>query len=75
MLDVTDNRNPDIIIVEEGNAEAQDAIRKSAPRYGHQGVLLSIVIDPLRLGKKMEEIEGYPQFERLPRPLGPRYLS
>jgi hypothetical protein len=75
MLDVTDDRNPDIVIVEEGNAEARDAIGKSAPRYGHQGVLLSIVMDPLRLGKKMEEIEGYPQFERLPRPLGPRYLS
>jgi CheY-like chemotaxis protein len=75
MLDITDDRNPDIIIVEEGNAEARDAIEKSAPRYGHQGVLLSIVMDPPRLGKKMEEIEGYPQCERLPRPLGPRYLS
>jgi CheY-like chemotaxis protein len=75
MLDITDDRNPDIIVVEEGNAEARDAIEKSAPRYGHQGVLLSIVMDPPRLGKKMEEIEGYPQCERLPRPLGPRYLS
>jgi len=75
MLDITDDRNPDIIIVEEGNAEAQDAIEGLAPRYGHQGVLLSIVMDPLRLGKKMEEIEGYSQCERLPRPLGPHYLS
>jgi hypothetical protein len=75
MLDVTDNRNPDIVIVKEGNAKARDAIRKSAPRYGHQGVLLSIVMDPLRLSKKIEEIKGYPQFKRLPRPLGPHYLS
>jgi hypothetical protein len=75
MLDVTDNRNPDIVIVKEGNTKTQDAIRKSAPRYGHQGVLLSIVIDPLRLSKKIEEIKGYPQFKRLPRPLSPRYLS
>jgi hypothetical protein len=35
MLDITDDRNPDIIIVEEGNAEARDAIEKSAPRYGY----------------------------------------
>ncbi|KAL5371379.1 hypothetical protein DPSP01_014307 [Paraphaeosphaeria sporulosa] len=75
MMDITDDRNPDIIIIEEGNTEARGAIEKSAHRYGHQGVLLSIVMDPPRLGKKMEEIEGYPQCERLPRPLGPRYLS
>ncbi|KAL5399167.1 hypothetical protein PMIN03_012704 [Paraphaeosphaeria minitans] len=75
MLDITDDRNPAVIIIEEGNTEAQEAIEKSAPRYGHQGVLLSIVMDPPRLGKKMEEIEGYPQCERLPRPLGPCYLS
>jgi CheY-like chemotaxis protein len=75
MLDITDDRNPDIIIMEEGNSEAREAIEKSASRYGHQGVLLSIVMDPSRLGKEMEEIKGYPQCERLPRPLGPRYLS
>jgi hypothetical protein len=75
MLDITDDRNPDIIIMEEGNSEAREAIEKSASRYGHQGVLLSIVMDPSRLGKEMEEIKGYPQYERLPRPLGPRYLS
>jgi hypothetical protein len=60
MLDVIDDCNPDIIIVKEGNTEARDAIGKSAPRYGYQGVLLSIIMDLLRLGKKMEEIEGYP---------------
>ncbi|KAL5373440.1 hypothetical protein PMIN02_012435 [Paraphaeosphaeria minitans] len=75
MLDITDDRNPDVIIIEEGNTEAREAIEKSASRYGHQGVLLSIVMEPPRLGKKMEEIEGYPQCELLPRPLGPHYLS
>ncbi|KAH7064201.1 hypothetical protein BKA63DRAFT_497034 [Paraphoma chrysanthemicola] len=75
LLDVGDDRNPDIIIIEEGHPEAKAAAEKEAPRYGDQGVLLSIVMDPARLGKKMEEIEGYPQYERLPRPLGPRYLS
>jgi hypothetical protein len=75
MLDITDDRDPDIVIIEEGNAEARDAILDSAPRYGHQGVLLSVVMDPLRLGEHMEDIEGYPHCERLPRPLGPRYLS
>ncbi|KAH7072589.1 hypothetical protein FB567DRAFT_612160 [Paraphoma chrysanthemicola] len=75
VMDIEDDRDPDIIIIEEGNADAKAAIEKEAPRYGHQSVLLSIVMDPARLGKRMKEIEGYPQCERLLRPLGPRYLS
>jgi hypothetical protein len=35
MLDVIDDRTLDIIIVEEGNAEARDAVGKSASYYGY----------------------------------------
>ena len=71
LLEPTKDARPDIILVDEGNEEVLEAVKETAPGYGKHGVLLSIVMVPSRLGKRMDTIDGYVKWERVPRPLGP----
>ncbi|KAJ4990847.1 sensor histidine kinase response [Stagonosporopsis vannaccii] len=71
----TKDAKPDIVLVDEGNEEVLKAVKETAPIYGKQGVLLSIVMVPSRLGKKMAMIDGYIKWERVPRPLGPNNVA
>lgn len=75
LLEPTKDAKPDIILVDEGNEEVLDAVKETAPAYGKHGVLLSIVMVPSRLGKRMETIDGYIKWERVPRPLGPHNVA
>jgi hypothetical protein len=52
-----------------------DAVNGTAKEYGERGVLLSIVMVPSRIGKKMHTIDGYIKWERIPRPLGPSNVA
>ena len=75
LLEPTKDARPDIILVDEGNEEVLEAVKETAPGYGKHGVLLSIVMVPSRLGKRMDTIDGYIKWERVPRPLGPNNVA
>lgn len=75
LLEPTKDAKPDIILVDEGNEDVLEAVKDSAHEYGQQGVLLSIVMAPNRLGKRMDTIDGYIKWERVPRPLGPKNVA
>jgi CheY-like chemotaxis protein len=75
LLDPTNDARPDIVLVDEGNEEVLEAVQETAHAYGKHGVLLSIVMKPNRLGKRMELTEGYIKWERVPRPLGPNNVA
>lgn len=66
---------PDIILVDEGNPDIDGAVRETAQGYGKRGVLLSIVMDPSKVGKKMHMMDGYIKWVRVPRPLGPNNVA
>ena len=71
LLDPTHDAKPDIVLIDEGNMEVLEAVRDTAPAYGLRAVLLSIVMVPSHMGKKMHMIRGYNKWKRIPRPLGP----
>lgn len=75
LLEPTSDARPDIVLVDEGNEEVLDAVKETAKGYGKRGVLLSIVMVPSKLGKKMDTIDGYTKWERVPRPLGPNNVA
>ncbi|XPS70017.1 hypothetical protein M3J09_002263 [Ascochyta lentis] len=75
LLEPTDDARPDIVMVDEGNEDVAQAVKKTAHAYGKHGVLLSIVMVPSRLGKAMDAIDGYIKWERVPRPLGPNNVA
>ncbi|KAJ4406843.1 hypothetical protein N0V91_004273 [Didymella pomorum] len=75
LLEPTKDARPDIILVDEGNEDVLKAVKETAQEYGKQGVLLSIVMVPSRLGKHMNTIDGYIKWERIPRPLGPKNVA
>ena len=75
LLEPTKDARPDSILVDEGNEEVLEAVKETAPGYGKHGVLLSIVMVPSRLGKRMDTIDGYIKWERVPRPLGPNNVA
>jgi hypothetical protein len=75
LLEPTKDAKPDIILVDEGNEDVLEAVKETAHGYGKQGVLLSIVMVPSRLGKRMDTIDGYIKWERVPRPLGPNNVA
>lgn len=75
LLEPTSNAKPDIILFDEGNSEVLEAVKETAPVYGKHGVLLSIVMVPSRLGTRMDAIDGYIKWERVPRPLGPNNVA
>ena len=75
LLEPTKDARPDIVLVDEGNEETLEAVRGTAQAYGKHGVLLSIVMVPSRLGKRMDTIDGYIKWERVPRPLGPNNVA
>ncbi|KAF2627452.1 hypothetical protein BU25DRAFT_458778 [Macroventuria anomochaeta] len=75
LLEPIKDARPDIILVDEGNEEMIEAVKETAPAYGKHGVLLSIVMVPSRLGKRMDTIDGYIKWERVPRPLGPNNVA
>jgi CheY-like chemotaxis protein len=75
LLDSTDYAKPDVVLVEEGNDEAARDVERTAQRYGRCGVLLSIAMIADALAKPMRPIKGYREWERIPRPIGPRNLG
>jgi CheY-like chemotaxis protein len=75
LLEPTQDARPDIVMVDEGNEEILEAVSGTAHAYGKHGVLLSIVMSPTRLGKRMNVIDGYIKWERVPRPLGPNKVA
>ncbi|KAJ4354808.1 hypothetical protein N0V95_003493 [Ascochyta clinopodiicola] len=75
LLDHTDNAKPDIVLVDEGNEEVLDEIKRTAHVYGLQAVLLSAVLVISKMGKRMDTIRGYKKWERIPRPIGPRNVG
>ncbi|KAF2997074.1 hypothetical protein E8E13_002486 [Curvularia kusanoi] len=75
LLEPTLDARPDIVLVDEGNGDILDAVKRTSKVYGRRGVLLSIVMVPSRLGKKMDTIDGYIKWERVPRPLGPTNVA
>ncbi|KAJ4339160.1 hypothetical protein N0V95_007845 [Ascochyta clinopodiicola] len=75
LLEPLDHARPDVVMVDEGNEEVIQAVKKTAHTYGKHGVLLSIVMVPSRLGMRMDPIDGYIKWERVPRPLGPNNVA
>jgi CheY-like chemotaxis protein len=75
LLEPTKDARPDIVLVDEGNEDIMDAVNGTAKEYGERGVLLSIVMVPSKIGKKMHTIDGYIKWERIPRPLGPSNVA
>ncbi|KAK7177459.1 sensor histidine kinase response regulator (hsp90-like protein) [Paraphaeosphaeria sporulosa] len=75
LLEPTREARPDIIMVDEGNEKVLEAVKETAQAYGKHGVLLSIVMVPSRLGKRMNTIDGYIKWERVPRPVGPKNVA
>lgn len=75
LLEPTADAKPDVILVDEGNEEVLEAVKETAHAYGKHGVLLSIVMVPSKLGKRMVTIDGYIKWERVPRPLGPNNVA
>ncbi|UPX10861.1 uncharacterized protein EKO05_0001498 [Ascochyta rabiei] len=75
LLDHSENAKPDIVLVDEGNEEVLDEIKRTAHVYGLQAVLLSAVLVISRMGKRMDTIRGYKKWERIPRPIGPRNVG
>jgi CheY-like chemotaxis protein len=71
LLDPTLDAKPDIVILDEGNPDVLDSVKFTAPAYGLRAVLLSIVMVPSYMGKKMDNIREYKKWKRIPRPLGP----
>lgn len=71
LLDNTGEVKPDIVLVDEGNEEALEEVKKTASVYGQQAVLLSAVLVISKMGKRMDVIRGYKKWERIPRPIGP----
>jgi signal transduction histidine kinase len=71
LLDPTQDARPDIVILDEGNPDVLDSVKFTAPAYSLRAVLLSIVMVPRYMGKKMDNIRGYKKWKRIPRPLGP----
>lgn len=71
MLDNTGEVKPDIVLVDEGNEEALEEVKKTASVYGQQAVLLSAVLVISKMGKRMDVVRGYKKWERIPRPIGP----
>ncbi|KAJ4399991.1 hypothetical protein N0V91_009064 [Didymella pomorum] len=71
LLENTGDVKPDIVLVDEGNEEALDEVKKTAKAYGLQAVLLSAVLVISKMGKRMDTIRGYKKWERIPRPIGP----
>jgi CheY-like chemotaxis protein len=71
LLDPTHDAKPDLVLLDEGNMEVMEAVRNTAYAYGLRAVLLSIVMVPSYMGKKMNTIRGYKKWKRIPRPLGP----
>lgn len=71
LLENTDNAKPDIVLVDEGNEEALEEVKKTANAYGLQAVLLSAVLVISKMGKRMDTVRGYKKWERIPRPIGP----
>ncbi|KAH7382747.1 hypothetical protein DE146DRAFT_760575 [Phaeosphaeria sp. MPI-PUGE-AT-0046c] len=75
LLEPTIDARPDIVLVEEGIEEVLQAVRETSRGYGKNGVLLSIVTVPSMMGQRMETLDGYPKWERVPRPLGPKSVA
>ncbi|KZM26457.1 phosphorelay sensor kinase [Ascochyta rabiei] len=75
LLEPTNHARPDVVMVDEGNEEVEQAVKKTAHAYGKHGVLLSIVMVPSRMGMRMDPIDGYIKWERVPRPLGPNNVA
>ncbi|KAF3040549.1 hypothetical protein E8E12_009139 [Didymella heteroderae] len=71
LLENTDEAKPDIVLVDEGDIEALEEVKKTADAYGLQAVLLSAVLVISQMGKRMDTIRGYKKWERIPRPIGP----
>ena len=71
LLDATDDANPDIILVDEGNEKTLEEVKRTAQKYGKKGVLLSAVLVISKMAKRMDTVEGYRKWERIPRPIGP----
>lgn len=71
LLENTDDAKPDIVLVDEGNEEALEEVKKTADAYGLEAVLLSAVLVISKMGKRMDTIRGYKKWERIPRPIGP----
>ncbi|KAF2868757.1 hypothetical protein BDV95DRAFT_122460 [Massariosphaeria phaeospora] len=71
ILEATDDANPDVVLVDEGNEKVLEAVRKTAHSYGRHGVLLSITRAAGQLGTPMRLISGYKKWKRVPRPMGP----
>jgi CheY-like chemotaxis protein len=75
LLEPTKDATPDVVLVDEGNEEIMEAVSETAYAYGKRSVLLSIVMDPSRLGMRTAIIDGYTKWVRVPRPLGPNNVA
>jgi CheY-like chemotaxis protein len=75
LLEVTDNALPDIVIVDEGDEEVLERVKRTAHIYGRRAVLLSTVLVISKMVRRMDTIEGYKKWERIPRPIGPSNVA
>jgi CheY-like chemotaxis protein len=71
LLEATDEAEPDIVLVDEGNEKTLEELKRTAKLYGKNGVLLSAVLVISKMAKRMDTVEGYKMWERIPRPMGP----
>jgi hypothetical protein len=67
ILENTDDAEPHIVLVDEGNQEVRSEVHRTAQLYGDRAVLLNIVMTASRMGSPMEAIKGYKVWERIPR--------
>lgn len=75
IIESTDDAEPDIVLVDEGNEGIREQVHRTAEHYGHNAVLLNIAMTASRMGSPMEAIKGYKVWERIPRPLGPSTMG
>lgn len=71
----TEDAEPDLVLVNEGNDEAASEVERTAHQYGRKGVLLSVAMERDRLAKPMREVPGYTYCQRIPPPIGPSNLG
>jgi hypothetical protein len=75
LLESTEDAEPDIVMVEEGNDEATGDAERTSQHYGRRAVLLSIAMGASALAKSMRPVKGYRIWERSLCPIGPNGLG
>ncbi|PVH95005.1 hypothetical protein DM02DRAFT_660550 [Periconia macrospinosa] len=76
LLKDTEDAEPDVVMVEEGNETILSEVQKTSQKHGPRAVLLSIAMTPNQLGRSLlHPVKGYGVYERCSCPIGPHSLG